>query len=117
METSTRSQSPDAPSLDTTFALLQDPRRRHLVSILTDREPPVSLRALAAAVAARERDADPDEVPSGITDSVAAELHHAHLPKLADGGLVVYDPETKTVTDSHVEAAAPFSELGDDFDD
>ncbi|PSQ46396.1 hypothetical protein BRD15_09155 [Halobacteriales archaeon SW_6_65_15] len=115
MKTKTPSQSADGPSLDTVFALLRNPRRRALVSALAARTPPVSVIELATAVAAREREIAPEEMSPGSADSVAATLHHLHLPKLADGDLLTYDPEEKAVTDVRVEAAAPLSNLSDDY--
>lgn len=112
MDTDTRSQHTDGPFLDATFALLRDPRRRALVSILADRNPPVSLTGLATAVAARELETD--DVPAEQADAVAVTLHHVHLPKLADGDIVTYDPVTKTVSDAAVEDVAPFWNLSDD---
>jgi hypothetical protein len=135
MQTDTHSPQTDEPSLDTAFRLLRHPRRRALVSALADREPPVQLSELAAAVAALELETDepshdiaeapndhdeapddPDEVPPGTAETVAATLHHVHLPKLADRDLVAYAVEEQTVTDESVEAVGPVSNLTDGFD-
>lgn len=98
MESEPQSRPTGAQSLDAAFTLLKDPRRRHLVSILADRVAPVSLSELAAAVAARESETDPDEVSAETVDAVAATLHHKHLPRLVDADLVTYDAESRTVT-------------------
>ena len=113
MGSKTRTQVSDAQSLDTVFALLRDQHRRYLVSFLADRDSPVSLTELATAVAAWENDAERDEVPPDRTEAIRAELHHNHLPKLADAGLVAYDAETRTVTPTRVEELSPLIEASD----
>lgn len=113
MESETRTQTADAQSLDTVFALLRDRRRRYLVSSLSGRESPASLTELATAVAASEDDAERDEVATERIEAVAAALHHNHLPKLADAGFIAYDAETKTVTPTRVGDLSPFVEVSD----
>ena len=92
---------------------LADPLRRQTVSVLADRDPPVSLLELAAAVyraesageAATDGGASPgdtpsDDGPAGDREQrVAAALYHVHLPKLDDAGVVSFDPESKEVSD------------------
>lgn len=68
--------------------LLSSARRRILLDVLEDRQPPIDLDALAAAVAERELGAESSEaVPAG---QVAISLHHVHLPKLDEVGVVDY---------------------------
>jgi hypothetical protein len=43
-----------------------------------------------ASISAQHR-SDEDETDSAVS------LHHARLPKLADAGLIEYDPQSKTV--------------------
>jgi hypothetical protein len=127
METDTHSQFTDEPSLDTVFALLRNPQRRNVVSLLADTPFPVSLEDLAAAVVTWESEAHGDEtalgqadqiprdgagnVPSAKADAAAVRLHHVHLPKLDDTGVLTYDAEAKTVTAVRVETVAPVSNL------
>lgn len=63
-------------------------RCRTTMAVLAGSEAPVDLLDLAATVAAREG-TDTDEE---TLDRVALTLHHAHLPRLDDVGVVVYDP-------------------------
>jgi len=50
----------------------------------------MALTDLADRVAERESDGDDCE-------TVAIALHHVHLPKLAEGGVIDYDPRSETV--------------------
>lgn len=77
------------------FDILADPRRRQLLLLLddVDRDDRISLADLSERLA---EEADGDE----SSRDVAISLHHHHLPKLEDAGLLAYDPATKTV--SHV---------------
>lgn len=77
------------------YELLADDQRRAAIEVLADRQSPVELSDLAAAVAARE--APPEGVDTELVDRVEVRLHHAHLPKLADFGVLEYEPETHVV--------------------
>lgn len=80
-------------------AVLADERRRATLTDLADRSAPVDVEALARSVAARESDRSPESVPSELVERVHVTLHHVHLPKLADLGLVEYDATANAVTD------------------
>ena len=85
------------------------PYRRLLLSVLDSQTAPVSLRELSRTVLARDRtgvtppsstdttlpaDAEPSTV-----ETMAAQLHHVHLPRLTAAGLVEYDAAAGVVTD------------------
>lgn len=74
--------------------LLSAARRRHALDVFAIRSGPITLRALAAAVAARE-----DTDPADDDDRRRLEIvfHHVHLPMLAEYGLVEYDVDEKEV--------------------
>lgn len=74
--------------LDVTFSLLSSEYRRHTLRLL-DREGEMTLDRLA-----RKLRNDIDEE----TTSITIQLHHDHLPKLADEGMVQYAVETNTVS-------------------
>ena len=78
------------------FEVLAVRRRRIVLSVLAEREPPIDVGTLGQAVAERERSA-PDEQ---TVHHVRMSLHHAHLPKLADAGLVEYDWERCVVEEA-----------------
>lgn len=105
MQTRNHSATADAPSIDTVFRLLRDPRRRYVAALLSERDGPVALTDLAEAVADWETDSDES---SPRTDAVALDLHHRHLPALADAGVVAYDVEAETAAPDRTEPVAPF---------
>ena len=54
-----------------------------------------------------------DEVPADRVEAIGTTLHHNHLPKLADAGLVAYDAEAKTVSPAGVEELSSFVDVSD----
>lgn len=76
--------------------LLASDRRRCLLSYLsTEASDPVSRDELIDVIAERER---PDPGPATHRVRVTIDLHHVHLPKLADAGVIEYDPVAETVS-------------------
>lgn len=106
----TRTRRSDVQSPKTILPLPTDSRRRYAVAALVEREAPVALRDLAAAVAAAECETPPDDVPSDRVDEVATALHHVHAPKLDDAGLVDYDAEANVVVRTRTEELESFVE-------
>ena len=74
--------------------LLSSGRRRVLLEVLAERHPPADLDGLAAAVVERD---DGDRRTASDASRVAIDLHHCHLPMLAEAGVVEYDPSEKRV--------------------
>lgn len=79
----------------TRHRLLADDQRRALIQWLrTSRETEMTLDALASRLQLTK---------DGTNGTVSGErhvrcrLHHVHLPKLDEAGVLDYDPETKTV--------------------
>lgn len=75
-------------SLDVAFEILANGRRRAVLSYLLEDERRADLEDLAAHVTTT--------VPTDADRPTAATLHHLHLPKLADAGLISYDHEQGT---------------------
>jgi hypothetical protein len=97
LEDLTRQQAVDA---------LEDPVRRQVLHDLDPEEGPVALSELAerlaspdvrsgAIIPTQPRDAGPTGID--YTERVVIQLHHGHLPKLDDYGLVEYDHREKNV--------------------
>ena len=108
---------PESPGLDALFDALSDRRRREVVRYLSENGSEIALADLAAEVAAREhgipiRETDPDEV-----ERVYVSLYHAHVPKLANAGLVEYEPERDLVSpperDERIERFLDVATAGD----
>lgn len=76
------------------YRLLASARRRATLEVVANRPTPVELDDLARAVATREDDAATTEE---AVRRVAVALHHNHLPRMADMGVVDYDPERQRV--------------------
>jgi len=71
-------------------------RRRAALEVLRDETAPVDLDELAPAVAARETDSK--SLDESFVERVRISLHHAHLPKMADFGVVDYDAQRRRIT-------------------
>ena len=65
--------------------LLASERRRTLLDVLDDQPTTVDLETLATAIARRECAGD-------ALDSIKIDLHHTHLPMMAEMEVVEYDP-------------------------
>ena len=69
--------------------------RRLALDVLTERTTPVDLGELATAIVVRGEGTD------ASTEAAAArvklDLHHVHLPKLDEAGVIDYDPESCVV--------------------
>lgn len=72
-----------------------NPVRRRVLRTLTEQEPPIHVQEVAAGIT---------ESPEGFDDSIVALLHHVHVPKLADIGLVEYDSTENLITDVMADA-------------
>lgn len=85
---------------DTRHGILSSRRRRVLLDVLDGRQTPVDVAALAEAVEAREHDAGAES--KGV-QQVAVTLHHNHLPRLAQAGVVEYDSTARRVESARAD--------------
>lgn len=74
--------------------LLAAERRRVTLDILAGRVAPVDLVEVATEVVTREDGVDAGEE---ATKRVTLSLHHIHLPKMADLGVLEYDPDSHRI--------------------
>lgn len=74
-------------AVDAAIEALADGERRRVLSSLSEADGRVPIERLAADVRS-----DTDGPSPGREGRGAVRLHHLHLPKLADAGLVEYDP-------------------------
>ncbi|PSP15081.1 hypothetical protein BRC62_08240 [Halobacteriales archaeon QH_10_67_13] len=90
--------------------LLRNERRRAVLRLLTgSSEPTVAVRDLAERIAAEETGTDPP--PRETRQSVYISLIQTHMPTLADAGVVEYDDQAKTATETAaVGQLAPYTE-------
>lgn len=92
---------------DAVLAQLADGRRRVVLSVVADQEGPVTREAIARAVLTRAPDLFAGSRSSDPVEALETSLHHIHLPKLQDAGLVSYDGESMTaVYEGHADLEA-----------
>lgn len=91
-----------AVAIDAVFDCLASGRRRRLLGLVYEGAPdPTSREELAAAIVAQERGKPQDEVTSEERQRALIDLHHVHLPKLADAGLVERNADDTVATTDH----------------
>lgn len=81
---------------DDMFEALAHQRRRYLLYSMLDGDG-CSLRELAGRVADWESSSDGDDADEDDVERVYASLYHAHVPKLADLGIVEFDRRDETI--------------------
>ncbi|MDS0284199.1 DUF7344 domain-containing protein [Haloarcula onubensis] len=77
--------------------LLSDDARRRALAILSDREGPVVVEELAAAVVAAREGCGEAAIEATDQETMAEELFTEHLPKLMATDVVAYDSMLGTV--------------------
>lgn len=96
-ETSDLPISPELLELDHVYEALAHSRRRYLCyTLLEDTE--WSLDELSRKVAAYENDVSEGSVAPDQHERVYVSLYHAHVPKLADDGVITFDESTEKIT-------------------
>ena len=72
-------------------------RRRHVLTAVRRESTPIDAGDLARQVTIQEACDNSRMVTEESIREVHVSLHHHHLPKLADLGVIEYDPEAKIV--------------------
>lgn len=85
-----------------TLELLAERRNRELLAALREADGLLSTRELAERLGPDVAPTAPPSDPGSALEAVRLSLHHDRLPRLADAGLVEYDPEA-----TRASAAAP----------
>lgn len=80
-------------TIDETFEILKNSRRRLVLDYLQDVEGSVKLAEMADHVTAIENDTDVDSITSKERKRVYVGLYQFHLPKMADMGVIDYDQD------------------------
>lgn len=73
--------------------LLTDAHRRYVLKHLTQESETVDFDTVAASLAARDA-GQTRESQSTSSTSIEVQLHHIHLPKLVDAGVITFDEDT-----------------------
>lgn len=93
-------------------ALLGADRRRHVVSVLLSANGSLPFEELAEGVVARER-SEGGAADEEHLESVRTSLHHLHLPKLGEVGVLDYDSGSRLVALEALPDAYEAVETGD----
>lgn len=92
------SRIPGIADTDTLFDALADDQRRALLAVLAEVAEPLDVETLAEIVGDHDTTGPDAEFPAADSTRMEIALHHRHLPKLEDAGLVTYDTDAGTVT-------------------
>lgn len=84
-------------SKDELFRILSNSRRRYIIYYLHEEDDEMSLKELAARIAAVENDTAVEDVTDEERQRVYISLYQTHLPKLEEAGIVSYDDEQRIV--------------------
>ena len=106
------SQSP----IESVFNILRNSRRRAVLDHLRSGDGTSTLKELAEQIAADENNIDVDQLSSQQRKRVYISLYQNHLEKMADAGLIEYDPDRGTVELREYSTVAPYL-ASDDQDD
>ncbi len=98
---------------DTVHALLSDSQRLHLLSLL-NRSGQRKIDDLARKLAAREQNTRPANISEETQQRIAIELHHNHLPRLAEHDVVSYDQDEVVLMDVFDELESYLNDQTDD---
>ena len=82
--------------LSRVFGALAHQRRRYILYYLRDHEQ-TDIDDLARHIVGWEQDSPIAEVSATDVEQVKPDLVHSHLPKLAEYGLIEYDPRSDTI--------------------
>lgn len=77
------------------YDLLSDEQRRRVLSALGGVSTPADIETVARSLVTAQGESD--GAADDRIDHLEVALHHRHLPKLADAGLVDYDPDEHRV--------------------
>lgn len=90
---------------ETVFETLSSERRRHVLHYLFQQEQPVTLKELSTQIAAWENNTKCDLVTYKERMRVYTALRQAHLPKMVDNNVVIFD-EKRGVIEPTDDASA-----------
>lgn len=93
---------------------LASPRRRHVLDRLLVHGGRTELSELADEIATVEHETTTDGAPDGRAKLVRLDLHHSHVPKLAEAGVLEYEPESGLIELDDADRAKRLLEVWDD---
>lgn len=96
MNKKARAGSPRVP-VETIYSLGADTQRRALIRVLARHDRELTLNDVTKEIVTRQIDGDIMDVPGETVVRVANALYHNHIPRLADAGIVRFNPARKLV--------------------
>jgi len=84
-------------TFDSVLDVCQHQHRRIVLALLAAQQRSLTLHDLTETVLKYNHQASPTEVSEDVLTEIRLSLHHVHLPKLASGGLVTFDPDQRLV--------------------
>ncbi|ODR83351.1 hypothetical protein BG842_10110 [Haladaptatus sp. W1] len=97
----------DTPAPSVIFSTLASSRRRLVLRELIEHGPSLTVPTLAERISDQQSDTDQRRV--------FAQLHHSHLPKLEDSGMVRIEGDCVTL-EEHADAIEPYLLLAERYD-
>ena len=92
----------EAEAVDERLEILLDARRRFIITALHEGDSSTtSLDDLATKLASWELDVPEDTIREDEFDRRICELHHRHLPKLDDCGVIKFDQGNKSIAETN----------------
>ncbi|WP_224449344.1 DUF7344 domain-containing protein [Haloprofundus salilacus] len=105
-------QLPASTPTTNAFEVLTHPLRWHTLKILDEVDTARNLAELAAEITETVSDESLNRAEERI-ERIQIALHHCHLPKLVDDGLIIYDQEARTVALGDIEHRSQLKRLMD----
>ncbi|WP_339104161.1 hypothetical protein [Haloterrigena salinisoli] len=84
-------------SVDAILELLSHQRRRAVLDLLLTHDQLLTTTDIRNEIVEREQDTEITEIPSEQVMQVHISLHHVHIPKLAEEGVINYDSNRNLV--------------------
>lgn len=91
-------RAPDSISTDAVYELLSDSTRRNLLAVLASHDRTMTLSTLTTEVCAREHDIPRTDISEEQRSRTVTALHHNHLPRLAEHGVIAYETNQQLAT-------------------
>lgn len=82
---------------ETVLELCQSKYRRVILAVLTGEQRALTVNDLAKTIVEQVHQKSVSETSKDEITQIQVSLHHVHLPKLAEAGLVTWDPDGKLV--------------------
>ncbi|MEY7849620.1 hypothetical protein AB7C87_10545 [Natrarchaeobius sp. A-rgal3] len=112
-----RGYSTDRIPPDAAFDLLRHSHRRTILATVVSDERALTLNDLTKIIAMWDRDEPITEISGDELAAISAALHHAHIPRLVDVGVVTYDENRHLIEPTdRLEEVKPYLDAVPDHD-